>query len=57
MSANNQDKPPALLFMSAYPKRYLEKTGHPALHYPVIEKPFEFEALHLKLGQILKGAD
>ena len=53
--ANNQDKHPVLLFMSAYPKRYLEKTGHPALRYPVIEKPFDFEALNLKLGQILKG--
>ncbi len=57
MSANNQDRHPVLLFMSAYPKRYLEKTGHPALRFPVIEKPFDFEALNLKLGQILKGED
>ena len=53
LSADHQGKHPLLLFMSAYPTSYLEETGHPALRYPVLEKPFDFEALILKLGQIL----
>ena len=53
LSANKKGKHPLLLFMSAYPTSYLEETGHPALHYPVLEKPFDFEALILKLGEIL----
>lgn len=42
-----------LLFMSAFPTSYLEDTGHPALSYPILEKPFDFEALNLKLKQIM----
>ncbi len=53
LSASNDGQRPLLLFMSAYPARYLEETGHPALNYPILEKPFDFEALVLKLGQIL----
>jgi len=44
---------PLLVFMSAFPTSYLEETGHPALFYPIIEKPFDFEALNLKLEQIM----
>lgn len=53
LSAHHNGKHPMLLFMSAYPTSYLEEIGHPALHYPMLEKPFDFEALILKLGQIL----
>ena len=53
MKANYQGHRPLLLFMSAYPRTYLEETHHPALEFPILEKPFDFEALLLALGKIL----
>jgi len=53
MKANYQGHRPLLLFMSAYPRTYLEETRHPALEFPILEKPFDFEALLLALGKIL----
>jgi PAS domain S-box-containing protein len=53
LTASFKGRHPLLLFMSAYPKSYLEETGHPTLHYPVLEKPFDYQALTAKLGQIL----
>jgi signal transduction histidine kinase len=53
MKANYQGHRPLLMFMSAYPRPYLEETRHPALEYPILEKPFDFEALLLALGEIL----
>ena len=53
IDAHNDGQRPLLLFMSAYPTGYLEEVGHPALLYPILEKPFDFEALKLKLERIL----